>query len=271
MQLLLAPFANFPASFIAFGISIAMAALMVFIFVRAASTAEGRPSLLRRWMKMPNTKILFGLLSVIWAVGFGLGMLVVPHVGASSPTARWRSSGCSPASSSRWASCGRSSATDDGSLITGSLSRGRTTTNGPDSCAPNVRWTRTGVCRIIGQHPDCMTLCVSARRSEPVDAQEIKAAVATGSPEGGRGRSVRQSARSGAGARPRRPAGGQPPRAAVGRRARREVERLALAAQPPGQRPRRDRAGPRADRRGARRPQRRRTSSGSTSRRTSSA
>ena len=85
MQLLLAPFANFPASFIAFAISIAIAALMVFIFVRAASTAEGRPSFLRRWMKMPNTKILFGLLFIIWAVGFGLGMLVVPHVGASSP------------------------------------------------------------------------------------------------------------------------------------------------------------------------------------------
>ena len=85
MQLLLAPFANFPASFIAFAVSIAIAALMVFIFLRAASTAEGRPSLLRRWMRMPNTKILFGLLFVGWAVVFGLTMLVVPHQGASSP------------------------------------------------------------------------------------------------------------------------------------------------------------------------------------------
>lgn len=85
MQLLLAPFSNGWASFIAFVVSIAIASLMVFIFVRAASTAEGRPSFLRRWMKMPNTKILFGLLFVAWALVFGVGMLLVPHVGASSP------------------------------------------------------------------------------------------------------------------------------------------------------------------------------------------
>ena len=85
MQLLLAPFANFPASFIAFGISIFIAAGMVFIFLRAASTAEGRPSFLQRWMRMPNTKILFGLLFVGWAVAFAVTMLLVPHEGASSP------------------------------------------------------------------------------------------------------------------------------------------------------------------------------------------
>ena len=57
-----------------------------------------------------------------------------------------------------------------------------------------------------------------------------------------------------AGARPGRPPRGQPPRADLGGRPRRAVERLALAAQPPGQRPRRDRADPRPDRRGARGP-----------------
>ena len=71
--------------------------------------------------------------------------------------------------------------------------------------------------------------------------------------EGG-GDALRQPARPRAPARPRRPARGQPPRADVGRRPRREVERLALAAEPPRQRPRRDRADPRADRRGARGP-----------------
>ena len=65
---------------------------------------------------------------------------------------------------------------------------------------------------------------------------------------------VRQPARPRQGPRTRRPAGGQPPRAALGGRPGREVERLALAAQQPGQRPRGDRADPRADRRGARRP-----------------
>ena len=85
MQLLLAPFSNFPQSFIAFAVSIGLAALMVFIFLRAASTAEGRPSALRRAMRRPNAKILFGLLFVAWAITFGGTMLLVPHEGASSP------------------------------------------------------------------------------------------------------------------------------------------------------------------------------------------
>src|SRR5207342_2696591 len=58
LQLLLAPFANFPQSFVAFAISIALASLMVYIFLRAASTAEGRPSALRSAMRRPNAKIL---------------------------------------------------------------------------------------------------------------------------------------------------------------------------------------------------------------------
>ena len=86
MQLLLAPFANFPQSFVAFAIAIALASLMVYIFLRAASTAEGRPSVapLRRCDR-PNAKILFGLLFIGWAIAFGATMLVVPHEGASSP------------------------------------------------------------------------------------------------------------------------------------------------------------------------------------------
>ena len=88
-----------------------------------------------------------------------------------------------------------------------------------------------------------------------MDAQEIKTAVAH-----------QEAARTAAEApfvnladparalgRERRP-GRQPPRPDLGGRPRREVERLALAAQQPGQRPRGDRADPRADRRGARGP-----------------
>ena len=85
MQLLLAPFAKFPESFVAFAIAIGIAALMVFIFLRAASVAEDRPSALRRAIRMPNTKILFAVLFVIWALVTGLGLQLVPHEGASSP------------------------------------------------------------------------------------------------------------------------------------------------------------------------------------------
>jgi hypothetical protein len=85
VQLLLGPFSKFPESFVAFLIAIAIAAAMVFIFMRAASVAEGRPSALRRMVKRPNTKILFALLFVGWAAVFGFGLLLVPHEGASSP------------------------------------------------------------------------------------------------------------------------------------------------------------------------------------------
>ena len=85
MQLLLAPLSKLPESLIAFAISIGIAGLMVFIFLRSASTSEGRPSLLRRVIKAPNTKIGFGFLMIGWAVVFGGAMLLVPHEGASSP------------------------------------------------------------------------------------------------------------------------------------------------------------------------------------------
>ena len=58
----------------------------------------------------------------------------------------------------------------------------------------------------------------------------------------GRG-AVREPRGPGAGARAGRSPGRQPPRPDLGGRPRRAVERLALAAQPPGQRPRRDRDG----------------------------
>jgi hypothetical protein len=85
LQLLLAPFSKFPESFVAFMISIGIAAVMVYIFLRAASAAEGRPSLLRRIVKMPNTRALFTLLFIGWAIVFGVGLTFVPHEGANSP------------------------------------------------------------------------------------------------------------------------------------------------------------------------------------------
>jgi membrane protease YdiL (CAAX protease family) len=85
LQLLLAPFSKMPESLVSFVIAIGIAGLMVVIFVKAASTAEGRPSLFNRWIKRPNTKILFVILLVGWVVVFGAALTLVPHEGASSP------------------------------------------------------------------------------------------------------------------------------------------------------------------------------------------
>ena len=123
------------------------------------------------------------------------------------------------------------------------------------------RWTGRSIRRLSSRHlQSAYSLCI-VRRSSPtrrppeLDAQEIKTAVAHQAAE----RAAAEApfvnrARPGAGARPGRPAGRQPPRPDLGGRPRREVERLALAAQPPGQRPRGDRADPQPDRRGARGP-----------------
>jgi hypothetical protein len=71
---------NLPILLIAGGI----AALFVFIFLKAAMSADGRS----RWTKKitgPNGKYFFALLFVLWAVVFGVGLQLVPHEGASSP------------------------------------------------------------------------------------------------------------------------------------------------------------------------------------------
>lgn len=67
-----------------FGLATAMTALMLFILVRSALSAQG-PSGLGRMMARPTTKWLFGLLFVGWAVLFGIGLQLVPHEGANSP------------------------------------------------------------------------------------------------------------------------------------------------------------------------------------------
>jgi hypothetical protein len=67
-----------------FGLATAITALMLFILVRSALSAQG-PSGLGRMMARPTTKWLFGLLFVGWAVLFGIGLQLVPHEGANSP------------------------------------------------------------------------------------------------------------------------------------------------------------------------------------------
>ena len=67
-----------------FGIATALTATMILIILRAAMSAEGGS----RWTKRitsPSGKWVFGLLFVVWAVVFGLGLQAVPHEGANSP------------------------------------------------------------------------------------------------------------------------------------------------------------------------------------------
>lgn len=75
---------NFPNNLPAFLISAGVALAFVFIFVKAAISADGRS----RWVKRitgPNGKWFFGLLFIGWAVVFGVGLQLVPHQGANSP------------------------------------------------------------------------------------------------------------------------------------------------------------------------------------------
>ena len=77
-------FDNFPNNLPALFISLGVALLFVFIFIKTAISADGRS----RWVKRitgPNGKIFFGLLIVGWAVVFGVSLQLVPHEGANSP------------------------------------------------------------------------------------------------------------------------------------------------------------------------------------------
>ena len=77
-------FQDFPNNLPIILISGAVAVLFVVIFLRSAMTAESRSSWTRR-ITGPNGKWFFGLLFVLWAVVFGVGLQLVPHEGASSP------------------------------------------------------------------------------------------------------------------------------------------------------------------------------------------
>jgi len=67
-----------------FGIATAITVAMLLILLRAALSSEG-PSGLGRFMARPTTKFVFGFLFVAWAVVFGIGLQLVPQVGANSP------------------------------------------------------------------------------------------------------------------------------------------------------------------------------------------
>jgi hypothetical protein len=63
----------------------AVAGGFVFVFLRSAMVAEGGRQGWARRVTGPNSKLLFALLAVVWALVFGIGLQLVPHEGASSP------------------------------------------------------------------------------------------------------------------------------------------------------------------------------------------
>ena len=68
---------------IPFGISTAVVILMLGVVLKSALSSEGGA----RWVRKitnQNAKFLFTFLFIAWAVVFGIGLQLVPHVGASS-------------------------------------------------------------------------------------------------------------------------------------------------------------------------------------------
>lgn len=77
-------FEDFPNNLPSLIISLGVAVLFVVIFAKSAISSDGRS----RWVKRitgPNGKWFFGILFVLWAVGFGVALQLVPHSGANSP------------------------------------------------------------------------------------------------------------------------------------------------------------------------------------------
>ena len=71
---------------IPFGIAAMLAGIIVIIVLRSAMSTEDRAK--RGWVRKitgANARVLFGLLFVVWAVVFGIGLQLVPHDGANSP------------------------------------------------------------------------------------------------------------------------------------------------------------------------------------------
>ena len=77
-------FENFPNNLPALFASAGVAVLFIVIIAKAVFSAEGRSSWTKR-ITGPNGKWLFGMLFLLWAVVFGVGLQLVSHEGANSP------------------------------------------------------------------------------------------------------------------------------------------------------------------------------------------
>jgi hypothetical protein len=78
-------FQNFPNNFVIFLAATALAGGFVYTFARSAMVAEGGRRGWSRRVTGPNSRLVFAVLFVAWAVVFGVGLQLVPHEGASSP------------------------------------------------------------------------------------------------------------------------------------------------------------------------------------------
>jgi hypothetical protein len=78
-------FQNFPNNLVILIAAVAISGGFVFTFAKAAMVAEGGRQGWSRRITGPNSKLLFAILAVVWAVVFGVGLQLVPHEGASSP------------------------------------------------------------------------------------------------------------------------------------------------------------------------------------------
>ena len=70
---------------IPFGISAIIVITMIGIILRSAMTAVGGSRWVRK-ITSPNAKFLFTFLFIGWAIVFGIGLQLVPHTGANSPS-----------------------------------------------------------------------------------------------------------------------------------------------------------------------------------------
>jgi hypothetical protein len=68
---------------IPFGISTIIVIAMIGIILKSAISTEGGSGWVRR-ITNPNAKFLFTFLFIGWAIVFGIGLQLVPHVGANS-------------------------------------------------------------------------------------------------------------------------------------------------------------------------------------------
>ena len=78
-------FQNFPNNLVILLAAVAIAGGFVYVFARSAMVAEGGRQGWARRITGPNSRLLFTILFVVWAVVFGVGLQLVPHEGASSP------------------------------------------------------------------------------------------------------------------------------------------------------------------------------------------
>jgi hypothetical protein len=76
---------DFPNNLVIFLMATAAAGLFVYTFLRSAMVAEGGRHGWTRRVTGPNSKMLFTVLFIAWAIFFGTVLQMVPHEGANSP------------------------------------------------------------------------------------------------------------------------------------------------------------------------------------------